>query len=285
MIDHPPHQRSEASKAIDPEKDAAAAAAIAKVVIRQADSLHEIEQLRDVMAATWGLEVVPPRNLLRALSMAGSTLLIACRDGLAIGFALGFVGWNSGLHLHSHEVGVQESDRAGGVGFALKLAQREMCLDHGISRMQWTFDPMLAANARFNLIKLGGEVTGFFPNLYGQRTDAFNSGDITDRVEISWQLDRPVGGHQITDSNLSRSLVTLTSEAVVRSTSTPEDGATISIPPNYHLIRQTDLKSANQWRSAVSSALSDVLARDDLAIAGFGPSGYVVRSRQTMVAR
>src|SRR5437762_3219314 len=35
-----------------------------------------------------------------------------------------------------------------GVGFALKLAQRAVCLEHGIAEIRWTYDPLVARNTR-----------------------------------------------------------------------------------------------------------------------------------------
>ena len=64
-----------------------------------------------------------------------------------------------------------------GVGRALKLAQRAHCLDVGIEEVRWTFDPMVARNARFNLVKLGAEATRLLPDFYGEMTDRLNRDD------------------------------------------------------------------------------------------------------------
>jgi predicted GNAT superfamily acetyltransferase len=43
-------------------------------------------------------------------------------------------------------------------------------------------------NARFNLLKLGIEVSGYEVNFYGEMDDAINEGDPTDRLLASWDV-------------------------------------------------------------------------------------------------
>ena len=162
--------------------EADTAATRASVVIGEVSRPDELDELRDTLRHIWGPEVVPPRNLLRGMALGGACLLVAREDGRPVGFALGFLGWVEGVHLHSHQVGVIPELRAAGVGYALKLAQRAQALRHGVAEMRWTYDPMLYANARFNLVRLGAEMVAFHPHCYGDRHDTFNSGDRTDRV-------------------------------------------------------------------------------------------------------
>ena len=179
--------------------EAREAADRARVTIAPVSEPDQLDVLRGVMREIWGPEIVPPRNLLRGLALGGSCLLLARQGERPVGFALGWLGWTTladetGPHLHSHQVGVTSDQRGTGVGLALKLAQRSLALGHGITRMRWTFDPMLATNARFNLLRLGARVVEFVPHCYGERTDAFNTGDTTDRVEVDWRLDAPLRG-------------------------------------------------------------------------------------------
>lgn len=217
----------------------------------------ELEELRSAMASIWGPEVVPPRNLLRGLALSGACLLVARRDGRPVGFALGWLGWDGAVHLHSHQVGVREAGRGGGVGYALKLAQRALCLQHGIAEMRWTFDPLLRANARFNLCRLGAEVVAFLPHCYGDRTDAFNTGDTTDRVEVRWQLEREVGGREVE----------------------PVDGDTVlPVPSDYLHLRTTDPAGAAAARAGMGDALRELFDAGG-SVRGLGAVGYVVRRR------
>jgi predicted GNAT superfamily acetyltransferase len=233
--------------------DAAAAALAAGVTISEAVTPDQIDELRAAKHDIWGPEVVAPRNLLRGMAIGGACLLVAKRDDAPVGFALGWLGWADGVHLHSHQVGVASELRKAGVGVALKLAQRALCLSHGITEMRWTFDPMLAANARFNLVRIGAVPVAFLPHCYGDRVDAFNTGEQTDRVEVSWRLDRPVGG--------------------VAAVAGPGDDL-LALPPDYHALRADDPARAAEWRGEVRTGLQAALA--DGRDIGFGDDGWVL---------
>jgi predicted GNAT superfamily acetyltransferase len=233
---------------------ALAAAQKAGVEVAPAVTIDELDELRSLVHDVWGPEIVPPRNLLRGMAIGGACMLIARRDGRPVAFAMGFLGWEGGVHLHSHQVGVHESMRGSGVGMALKLAQRADCLEHGIAEMRWTFDPVLRTNAHFNLVRLGATAVAFLPHCYGDRRDAFNTGDTTDRVEVSWRLDAPVGG------------------ALVQ----PADGdEVLALPADYHSLRSTDPAAAAEVRRTVGEGLARAFA-SGRRVTGLGDQGYVV---------
>lgn len=233
---------------------AAAAAVAAGVSIGAVAEPDDLDVLRHTMGAVWGPEIVPPRNLLRGLAIGGACLLVARRDGEPVGFALGWLGWEGGVHFHSHQVGVAASQRGGGTGLALKLAQRALCLEHGVTGMRWTFDPVLRANAQFNLVRLGARVVAFFPHCYGDRRDAFNTGDRTDRVEVSWRLDAPVGGALVQPG--------------------PND-TVIAVPDDYLGLRAADPAEASRVRSTVGGAFAAAMAAG-ATVLGMSADGYVV---------
>jgi predicted GNAT superfamily acetyltransferase len=108
-----------------------------------------------------------------------------------VGFAYAVAGMKAGRPmLWSHMTGVLPEHR-GGLGYRLKLAQRERALSHGYDLIEWTFDPMQAMNAHFNFAKLGGVVTEYAPNFYGESTSALHRGTPTDRVVLSWNISAP----------------------------------------------------------------------------------------------
>lgn len=239
--------------------EAVQAASAAEVTIAAVQEPNELDELRGVMEAIWGSEIVPPRNLLRGLALGGNCLLLArpgSDDGAEpVGFALGWLGWSGGVHFHSHQVGVRVGIRGGGVGYALKLAQRALCLEHGIADMRWTYDPMLMSNARFNIVRLGAAVVGFIPHCYGDRRDAFNTGERTDRFEVSWRLDTPIGGEAIAVDESRHTVVV--------------------VPANYAALRTSDSAAAAALRTRVSTQLADALARG-ARVLGVCDAGYVL---------
>jgi len=241
------------STAVEAQAAADAAALAAGVVVAAVSTPNELDVLRATMENVWGPEIVPPRNLLRGLALGGACLLVAHRDDTPVGFALGWLGWEGGVHFHSHQVGVQSGLRGRGVGFALKLAQRALCLQHGVTEMRWTFDPLLYSNARFNLVRLGARAVGFFPHCYGERRDAFNTGDTTDRLEVSWRLDVPVGGAEVLAS----------------------DGDLIGVPRDYPALRVAEPADGAAARSRTGDAFSALFAAGG-SVLGWSVDGYVV---------
>ncbi|MET0784249.1 hypothetical protein [Orlajensenia leifsoniae] len=174
---------------------AESAADAAGVRVRDADP-RDLDAVVGLFERTWGQGRSPDRAMLQAMDHAGNTVLIATESGpgvtsAAVGATLGFLGWEGGLHLHSHMNAVAPWRRSGGVGHALKLFQRAVSLDHGVTEVRWTFDPLIRRNAHVNLVKLGAEVTAFHPDFYGRLDDAITGTDRSDRFEVRWRLDSP----------------------------------------------------------------------------------------------
>jgi predicted GNAT superfamily acetyltransferase len=191
-----------------------------------------IDPLVEFLETIWGAGRAGDPSFLAAIAHAGNSVLLATRDGAAVGAALGVLGWAGGLHLHSHMVAVASTERSGGIGFAIKLAQRAECLENGVSEMRWTFDPLIRRNAHVNLVKLGAEIIAFHPNFYGTLDDAINGTDATDRFEVGWRLDAPVGAPAAAG---------------------PAD---FLLPAEYEDLRRTDPVAASSLRSRSTAAFS-----------------------------
>jgi predicted GNAT superfamily acetyltransferase len=191
----PSHGVESAAETLVAAYRVALAAADAAAVSVRAANPDDLPAVVALFESTWGAGRSPDTSLLRALDHAGNTVLVATSDSGAepasVGAALGFLGWAGGIHLHSHMAAVAPGLRGGGVGYALKLFQRAVCLEHGVDEMRWTFDPLIRRNAHFNLAKLGAEVTAFHPDFYGRLDDAINGSDRSDRFEVRWRLDSP----------------------------------------------------------------------------------------------
>ena len=182
------------------------------IQIRDLTSIDEFRQVVELEKAIWGytdegdLVTVP---VFIFTVHRGATLIGAFdpstapgpRDGAdpaslraggrMVGFAYAVVGMKGGRPMQwSHMAGVLPEFR-GGLGFRLKLAQRERALAQGYDLIEWTFDPMQAMNAHFNFAKLGGVVEEYAPNFYGESTSALHRGTPTDRVVLSWKITAP----------------------------------------------------------------------------------------------
>lgn len=260
------HAREEADRA-------ASHAGVRIVPLREPD---EVRRIPDLVGTVWGEAVRPTPDILRALAHAGGVLLAAEpqeRPGDTAGAAFGFLGWDGGIHLHSHQVGVRPERRKSGVGYALKLAQRVTCLEYGITEMRWTFDPLIARNAGFNFGKLGVVGSAFLPNFYGPMTDAINSGDDSDRFEVSWRLDTPLRSR--VDDDPGAALLDVDEEGRPRRTDVPVGpGARVPVPGDYAALRSSGDSTARAWRHTTRAAFARCFEAGLIAVA-FGRGGYV----------
>ncbi|MCU0494069.1 MAG: hypothetical protein MUD01_20965 [Chloroflexaceae bacterium] len=167
--------------------------------IRPLQTLAEYGAAEELQRLAWGRsprDLVPAHVLLTAQKNGGLVLgaFDEAHDPPTLaGYAFGFLGLTAdGTLKHcSHQVGVLPAYRDQGLGYRLKLAQREFVLAQGVDLMTWTFDPLESRNANLNIRKLGATCRSYLPDLYGSRSDALNAGLPSDRFEVEWHLARP----------------------------------------------------------------------------------------------
>jgi predicted GNAT superfamily acetyltransferase len=232
------------------------AAREAGVEIRPLADLADTGPILDVMIATWGRHQLIPREMLRALQGSGNVPQGAFRGLEMVGYVLGWLGddQEDGLHVHSHMLAVLPAVREGGVGYALKLAQRAAALDAGAHIVRWTFDPMQSKNAHFNMNKLGTTADRFHRHYYGDMTDDLNVGERTDRLEARWDLDREPGPR----APAAEPIRTILRNAAGRPEPGGEPdpaGTRVETVGDYPVLRESDRALAAAWRDAVADAL------------------------------
>jgi predicted GNAT superfamily acetyltransferase len=238
-----------------------AASSRSGVSISSLDSLEDCDRVRAVIEAVWGEQVLP-REMIRAFQHAGCVLYGAEAEGNLVGFVLGFAGLARGLHVHSHMLAAIPGWQDRGVGFALKLAQRAHALDHGIEEVRWTFDPLVARNARFNLAKLGTDAFRLLPSFYGEMTDRINRGDRSDRFEVRWR----VASTRVEDAITGSPPGARPGPALLEAVGDPEapeprltgaacaPGATVAIPRDHQALKSRHPALASRWRDVSSEA-------------------------------
>jgi predicted GNAT superfamily acetyltransferase len=237
---------------------ARAAAEAANVTLRPLTSLGQFDDAIGVMVATWGAYQLPPREVIVALASSGNLPLGAYDDERLVGFVLGWAGVDEeGLHVHSHMLAALPERRHRGVGYALKLAQRAQALDQGIRLARWTFDPLIARNAWFNLGKLGAVADRFERAFYGDMADEINRGDRTDRLVVRWDLD-PDPAPRIAPAGLPTVLAAegdRDAPVPVNASPPSSEGGVIEVPRDHPDLRRRDVDLSSRWRDAVADAL------------------------------
>ncbi|MCB0191382.1 MAG: hypothetical protein KDJ65_05510 [Anaerolineae bacterium] len=164
------------------------------IEIRSASTAEDCRIIEQLQRQVWGEgsgEV--PFHLLLTVAKEGGVVLLALDQNRPVGFAFGFPALTKDgrLKIASHQAGVLPELHDQGLGYQIKLAQREATLALGIKLMTWTFDPLQGRNARFNFRKLGAVSNRYTPNLYGEMTDEINQGLPSDRFTAAWWLDSP----------------------------------------------------------------------------------------------
>lgn len=244
------------------------AAAVAGVELRPCDSIAEAQAIVRVMTATWGEGQLLPLEEIRALAVSGNVPYGAFADAELVGYVLGWAGVDAdGLHVHSHMLAALPHRRHAGVGYALKLAQRAQALDQGIDVVRWTFDPLVARNAYFNLHKLGAIADRFERDFYGEMGDEINRGDRTDRLTVRWDLAHTPGPRPRGDDD-HEVVVALGGRPQAPSPQpgpAPTGPASLQIPPEYHELRSNEPALARRWRDAVADGIERCLAADLVA--------------------
>jgi predicted GNAT superfamily acetyltransferase len=250
--------------------------------VRPLTTLEDVRQASTLFDRIWQERRVMGAPLLRAMAAHGGQVLGAFEGDRMVGALVGLVGLTEQADpvVHSHITGVAPDAQHRGVGFELKKAQRDWCLARDIDVVTWTMDPMVARNARFNLHKLGAIGSAFHRDYYGPMDDAFNRGDRSDRLEITWELRNErveramTGAVEEPDITEAMTLVGMGGRAWKR------EGPLliVQVPNVYHALRESDPDRARSWRDAVADAFEDLFAKGYLAT-GFASEGRYVLER------
>jgi predicted GNAT superfamily acetyltransferase len=166
------------------------------VTIRPVQTVAEYRACQEIQRRAWGITedgyVVPVATMI-SVQHAGGLVLGAFEGERLIGFAFAYLGRVRGKWaLYSQLAAVDPSVQSHGVGGALKLAQRAWAREQGLALVAWSYDPLQAGNANFNLHRLGAFSRTYHVNYFGERTDALNVGLDTDRLLVEWPAeDRP----------------------------------------------------------------------------------------------
>jgi len=168
-----------------------------ETTIRECTTIEEFDVCLSLQREAFGLpdlELSPRRHLIVSRQAGGWTLGAFVADRM-VGFVhhLAAVRGNE-IFGYSHMMAVAKDYQNKGVGARLKWAQRERALREGRKLIKWTWDPMQARNAHFNLNRLGATVETYLPNFYG--TDYSVDASLTeriglpsDRLSATWNID------------------------------------------------------------------------------------------------
>jgi predicted GNAT superfamily acetyltransferase len=217
------------------------------VTIEEFDACIELQ--REVFAMP-DLEISPRRHLIVSRRSGGWTLGAFEGDRL-LGFVHQMVAVRAFNEVigYSHMMAVRREYQNRGVGALLKWKQRQRSIDEGKSFITWTWEPMRARNAHFNLNRLGVTVRSYGANFYG--TDYSTSleydpekapGIDSDRLHADWDLLSP----RVVAISEGREPDPMGSLA-----------KTIEIPPDWYGLLQLDPAAARREQLRVRREFED----------------------------
>jgi predicted GNAT superfamily acetyltransferase len=285
----------------EPETGAAnlalSAAMRAGVTVDEVHEIDELVELNRVIDAVWHREGdAVAMEMLRALAHSGNCILAARSGTEMVGATVSFRGIHEGRPtLHSHITGIVPGSQLRGVGLALKLRQRAWALANGIESVTWTFDPLVARNAHFNLTKLGAEAGEYLVDFYGTLHDDANGDDATDRLLAVWRLASPrvaralsgltpappveillrEGAPVVLDIDAGGRPLLAGLAAWAETAPEPPGRALARIPDDILAVRSRDRRQADQWRGALRDVMTTLLAQGLRPVGAIAPGWYV----------
>jgi predicted GNAT superfamily acetyltransferase len=169
-----------------------------ETTIRECTTIEEFDGCVALQREAFGLpdlELSPRRHLIVSRQAGGWTLGAFVGDRM-VGFVhhLAAVRGDNEILGYSHMMAVAKDYQNKGVGVRLKWAQRERAMGEGRNLIKWTWDPMMARNAHFNLNRLGATVEAYAEDFYGTDYNADSGlteklGLPSDRLFATWNLD------------------------------------------------------------------------------------------------
>jgi len=273
MVDHPP---------LAPVSDTppfTRTAGGATVCVRPLTSVEDGRACVELQRHVWGWDQadVVPATLLHVVEFVGGLAAGAFdQHGALLGFVFGISGVRDGHLAHwSHMLGVRESARNIGVGRMLKEYQRNTLAARGITRIYWSFDPLMAKNAYFNLNRLGAKVVEYVPDMYGTTESPLHYGLATDRLVVCLET----GGRASAPLNLPTHdrLPIMTafprlSDVTMSVGDRNPETALIEIPADVLEVMSRSPATAHTWRLAVRDHFQWAMAR------GYAISGVQVNA-------
>jgi predicted GNAT superfamily acetyltransferase len=231
------------------------------LVIRECTTIAEFDACVRLQREAFGLpdmEISPRRHLIVSRAAGGWTLG-AFQGGELVGF-VHHLAAVSGEEVfgYSHMMAVAAEQQNRGLGARLKWAQRQRALAEGRTFIKWTWDPMRARNAHFNLNRLGAIVRAYAVNFYG-----------TDYITVEGEFGRPLGldsDRLFAEWHLRAPRV----EALARGEA-PQQGEPareVVIPPDWPAPMREDIATARRELLRVRTEFQHALAAG-LVCAGF----------------
>jgi predicted GNAT superfamily acetyltransferase len=221
--------------------------------IERVTTLEGCEQCRRLAASVWGTDAACSTAQMVVHAAYGGVVLLAYDADSPVGFLFSFPAMYRGeTVLWSHETAVLPGYQHKGIGALLKQTQQTLAKELGYQHIVWTFDPLVARNAYFNLCKLGAEVIEYKRNAYGaDERDLVNQGIETDRFVARWSTAGIQAARSCRPEDHYYQILTLADDGAPMlelGGFTTMQAAATDVPLDFSALIQRDRISAQAWR-------------------------------------
>ncbi len=240
------------------------------MIYRIVTDIATFEKVVDLEIGVWGIgpRDAVPGSILHAIVENGGMLVVAEDGDRIIGLCLGLPARRGReVYLWSHMTGVHPEYQGQGIGYALKLAQRDWAMEHGYAKICWTFDPIQRGNANFNIHRLKASSNIYHVNYYGDMTDSINAGLPSDRLEAVWYLadTRPAVDYREPDSSNPQTYFLTYADSHNRPQQSDlalqQSVVYIEIPADIGSLKRSTPDLALSWRLAVRESMQQAFAQ------------------------
>jgi predicted GNAT superfamily acetyltransferase len=247
-----------------------------ELVIRELESIADLRRALELEKQVWEIQdadVTPITNVI-ASRAAGAFWLGAFARAELVGMAYAFPSLHGGrAGFHSHLLAVKAAWRETGIGYRLKVVQRDHALALGVGEITWTFDPLRSRNAHLNFGRLGVISDRYIADFYGPQTSSPLHVNGTDRLWVTWKLNSKRVEQRLQGKEFRAEVLDTLKhlDPLVRFQGdgqpviTDLDAAlarqriAIEIPGDVDQIERENLELAREWRAATRMAFTQAL--------------------------
>ncbi len=236
--------------------------------IRPLATSEERAECVRIQEATWGDGFVDrvPSSILMIAQETGGVASGAFDGDRLVGFVFGISGFRDGRRVHwSDMLAVLPEYRDRGIGYGLKVHQKDVLSRNDVETVLWTFDPLVARNAYLNLRRLGAVARTYKRDLYGRATSPLHAGIGTDRLLAEWWIESDRVAHSLAGrgfDELPSPRTTINPPGDPTTPLRPGDRiyapdravAEIVVPADIQALKGADAGAARAWRENVRSA-------------------------------
>jgi predicted GNAT superfamily acetyltransferase len=274
--------------------------AAVRIDVRRLSEVDEYRECERLQERIWGPEDIGRASSLVLLTAQhnGGLALGAFAGHRLAGFVYSFLGLTpaGGFKHCSVLLAVDPQFHQAGIGYRLKLAQRQAVLAQGLDLITWTFDPLASINAFLNLRKLGCTSSVYLENYYGTPCGGLNAGLATDRLLAEWRIRaprveqrlRPVVEEPVTGGALVNEVVSHPRSGLPMNRQCRlecrDPMLLVEIPGDLRAIKALDMDLAHAWRMELREILSRYFA-SGYQVVDFFRREYAGRLRSCYVLR